>query len=129
LRVGVAVGLPPFAVPDKIAYGNPIAAISLADWDSTVSKQNQARMATSAKAPAAGRPLPSPGSNTPAARWGSLPDVGLVVLLFSTVFLAYLPALNGGVLWDDDAHLTKPALRSLHGLWRIWFDLGATQQY
>ena len=25
--------------------------------------------------------------------------------------------------------MTKPELRSLHGLWRIWFDLGATQQY
>ncbi len=25
--------------------------------------------------------------------------------------------------------MTKTALRSLHGLWRIWFDLGATQQY
>lgn len=25
--------------------------------------------------------------------------------------------------------MSKPALRSLHGLWRIWFDLGATQQY
>src|ERR1019366_10234774 len=22
-----------------------------------------------------------------------------------------------------------PDLQSLHGLWRIWFDLGATQQY
>src|SRR5262245_44687672 len=45
------------------------------------------------------------------------------------VFLAYLPAWNGGLLWDDQAHLTRPELRSWHGLWRIWFDLGATQQY
>jgi tetratricopeptide (TPR) repeat protein len=42
---------------------------------------------------------------------------------------AYGPALSGSRIWDDDAHLTKPGLRSLHGLWRIWFDLGATQQY
>jgi tetratricopeptide (TPR) repeat protein len=40
-----------------------------------------------------------------------------------------LPALNGGLLWDDAAHITRPELRSLHGLWRIWSDLGATQQY
>jgi len=33
------------------------------------------------------------------------------------------------MLWDDSAHVTAPALRSLHGLWRIWFELGATQQY
>ena len=29
----------------------------------------------------------------------------------------------------DAGHVTKPDLQSLHGLWRIWFDLGATQQY
>jgi tetratricopeptide (TPR) repeat protein len=43
--------------------------------------------------------------------------------------LAYLPAMSGGLLWDDDAHVTKPELRSLIGLYRIWFELGATQQY
>ena len=32
-------------------------------------------------------------------------------------------------LWDDNMHVTRPELRSLHGLWRIWFDLPATQQY
>jgi protein O-mannosyl-transferase len=43
--------------------------------------------------------------------------------------IAYSPALNGDLVWDDAAHVTKPELQSLHGLWRIWFDLGATQQY
>jgi protein O-mannosyl-transferase len=33
------------------------------------------------------------------------------------------------MLWDDDSHLTRYALRSLHGLWRIWFHLGDTAQY
>jgi hypothetical protein len=41
----------------------------------------------------------------------------------------YLPALNGGLLWDDSAHVTSLAMRSFHGLFRIWFQLGATQQY
>jgi tetratricopeptide (TPR) repeat protein len=50
-------------------------------------------------------------------------------LLLLAVLCAYLPALKGGFLWDDDAHVTGPALRSLHGLVRIWFDVGATQQY
>ncbi len=45
------------------------------------------------------------------------------------VLAAYWPALGGGLLWDDDAHVTQPALRSLHGLWRIWSEPGATQQY
>ena len=50
------------------------------------------------------------------------------VLLGATV-AAYWPALRGGFIWDDDGHVTRPDLRSWHGLERIWFDLGATQQY
>lgn len=37
--------------------------------------------------------------------------------------------MSGGVLWDDEAHLTKPELQSIGGLFRIWFEPGATQQY
>jgi len=51
------------------------------------------------------------------------------LLIVCATFLAYGPALDGGLLWDDAAHITRPDLRSLHGLWRIWSDLGATQQY
>jgi len=47
----------------------------------------------------------------------------------AAVVLAYLPAISGTFLWDDDAHVTRPELRSLAGLWRIWTDFGATQQY
>ena len=43
--------------------------------------------------------------------------------------MAYLPALKGGLIWDDDAHVTRSELRSVAGLWRIWSDLHATQQY
>src|SRR6202789_1597018 len=49
-------------------------------------------------------------------------------LLFVTL-IAYIPALNGGLLWDDEGHVTSPDLQSLHGLWRIWFEFGSTQQY
>jgi protein O-mannosyl-transferase len=49
--------------------------------------------------------------------------------VFLAALAAYWPMLQGGQIWDDNAHVTKPVLRSLHGLWRIWFDLGATQQY
>ena len=58
-----------------------------------------------------------------------IPDSALWMLLWLATFIAYRPALNGGFVWDDDGHITKLALRSAHGLWRIWFDLGATQQY
>ncbi len=49
--------------------------------------------------------------------------------LLVAVVLVYQPAWNGGFLWDDAAHLTRPELRSWAGLWRIWFDPGATQQH
>jgi tetratricopeptide (TPR) repeat protein len=51
------------------------------------------------------------------------------LLIFAAVFVAYLPALNGTILSDDLSHITLPHLRSVGGLWRIWTELGATQQY
>jgi tetratricopeptide (TPR) repeat protein len=47
----------------------------------------------------------------------------------AATLLAYQPAWHGDFLWDDNGHLTKPVLRSLGGLWRIWFVPGATQQF
>lgn len=46
----------------------------------------------------------------------------------ATLF-AYLPALTGGLIWNDADYVTAPALRSLHGLSLIWTKPGATQQY
>jgi tetratricopeptide (TPR) repeat protein len=61
------------------------------------------------------------------------PRVSASLLVFPAIcaaaLLAYWPALTGGFVWDDDAHVTAAALRSFHGLGRIWFSLGATQQY
>ena len=55
------------------------------------------------------------------------------VLAYFTILcatlVAYLPSLRGTLLWDDSSHITRLDLQSLHGLWRIWFQLGATQQY
>src|SRR5262245_62586671 len=55
----------------------------------------------------------------------SLVWAGLVLV----TALAYQPVWRGGMLWDDDAHLTRSDLQSAEGLRRIWFDVGATQQY
>src|SRR5262245_29701307 len=97
----------------------------------------------SAASPAGGRPeaeTPAPPGifvPPPWAIWG---------LILVATCLAYASAMTGGVLWDDDAHMTKPGLRSWDGLYRIWFDVvrtappvveggpprwapGATQQY
>jgi tetratricopeptide (TPR) repeat protein len=52
---------------------------------------------------------------------------GLIVLL---VVLAYLPALHGGFIWDDDAYVTHNAtLHDGEGLRQIWFKVGAVPQY
>jgi len=52
---------------------------------------------------------------------------GLIVLL---VCLAYLPALHGGFIWDDDVYVTNNlTLHDLGGLQRIWFEVGAVPQY
>ncbi len=70
-------------------------------------------------------PIPS---NEPSAR-RRVPVTLLVVAIFGITFLAYFPAIRGGQLWDDAAHITAPALQGLGGLKAIWFYLGATQQY
>lgn len=55
--------------------------------------------------------------------------VALAATIAVLLALIYARIVTGGFLWDDDAHVTPPALRSLEGLWRIWFDVHATQQY
>ena len=52
------------------------------------------------------------------------------LLLVVMTVTAYWPAMHGGFVWDDDAHISENnTLRSLHGLWEIWFKPGATCQY
>jgi protein O-mannosyl-transferase len=83
---------------------------------------------------AVGRSGSSPvDSRAPAAnRQSSLrhpADFAWVLLVFGATLLVYFPALRGGFIWDDDHHVPTVALQSWHGLWRIWFELGSTQQY
>lgn len=66
------------------------------------------------------RPISSPSS------FASF--IWLFVLLAAT-FLVYRPVWNGGLLWDDEAHVTAEALRSWSGLWRIWTETSVSQQY
>ena len=51
------------------------------------------------------------------------------LLLVATIFSVYQPVWHAGFIWDDDKHVTRPELRSLGGLGRIWIEPGATQQY
>jgi Flp pilus assembly protein TadD len=55
--------------------------------------------------------------------WGS----ALIVLV---TIVAYLPAIRGGFIWDDDKYLTdNPTMRSVEGLREIWLNPDATVQY
>src|SRR5437588_12499585 len=52
----------------------------------------------------------------------SLGGARLIAALVAAFVFVYQPAWNGGLLWDDAAHLTRPELRSALGLGRIWFE-------
>ena len=77
-------------------------------------------------------PLPK-SSRKPAksAGAGRLPQavwLGLIIVL--ATLAAYAPAFSGGFVWDDDDWVTNnQTLRSLGGLWDIWFNPAATPQY
>jgi tetratricopeptide (TPR) repeat protein len=69
------------------------------------------------------RPAPAPATN-PVLR-----QFALAVALCGATFAAYFPSLAGELIWNDLDYVTKPALRSLAGLGRIWTEPGATEQY
>lgn len=54
----------------------------------------------------------------------------LFVVFFLTIIIVYIPAIQSGYIWDDDTYVTQnETLRSVEGLGRIWFEIGATKQY
>jgi|GEM_PF-4223248 len=55
--------------------------------------------------------------------------VGAMLGLYGLALVIYAPAFHGEFLWDDAAHVTRLGLQGWNGLWRIWFEIGATQQY
>jgi protein O-mannosyl-transferase len=68
------------------------------------------------------------GAPSPSRPWAA-PSWLLGLLLVAAALAAYLRVWHAGFIWDDDAHLIRPELAALHGLWRIWSEPGATQQY
>jgi hypothetical protein len=72
--------------------------------------------------------LPLPPAPAPAPR--AVPPWAWDAALVALVVVAYLPALGNGWIWDDDDYVTaNQALRSLHGLWQLWFEPGVVPQY
>src|SRR5207247_3239368 len=79
------------------------------------------------------RRVPSSGPSmtsapTTSSLWGRR-DTWLAVVLVAGTLAIYFPALQGGFIWNDSDYVTQPDLRSLSGLWRIWSEVGATEQY
>jgi tetratricopeptide (TPR) repeat protein len=68
-------------------------------------------------------------SNRPPSLSPAVLLLAIATLLLAT-FIAYLPALSAGYIWDDLPYVTRnPLLRSTEGLARIWTEPGATPQY
>jgi len=58
------------------------------------------------------------------------PFLLVLLLLLTLLVVAYLPALHGGYIWDDDDYVTRnETLRTAQGLGRIWFEPSASPQY
>ncbi len=51
------------------------------------------------------------------------------VLLGLAILFCFARSLSGGFIWNDSEYVTRPELRSLAGLGRIWTEPGATEQY
>jgi len=64
-----------------------------------------------------------------AARRERVRSVWLGALVCCATVVAYLPAMTAGFIWNDSEYVTTPQLRSVDGLARIWFEVGATEQY
>ncbi|MBB5033878.1 tetratricopeptide repeat protein [Prosthecobacter vanneervenii] len=61
----------------------------------------------------------------------TFPDWAGTALILVVTLLAYYPALPGGFLWDDEEWTKniEELRQSWHGLWRMWSDFKALQQY
>jgi len=66
--------------------------------------------------------------SAPARSWRALYFGGLLVIC---TLVAYIPAMNGQFVWDDDSWTTGIVhlLRDGAGLWSMWRHLTALQQY
>jgi tetratricopeptide (TPR) repeat protein len=71
-----------------------------------------------------------PQHHMPRLTPASLRTAAKAAFLVGLTVLAYLPALRNGFIWDDDAWLMhNSTLEGVNGLYRLWFDLLALQQY
>ena len=56
--------------------------------------------------------------------------VGLAIIIVAGSLAAYIPAIRGEFIWDDDKYVSEnPLLSAPDGLWRIWFSKDVPSQY
>jgi protein O-mannosyl-transferase len=75
-----------------------------------------------------------PAQTAPAAAAPGVPRWlvvgGLAALVVAATVVAYLPAIGGGFIWDDNMYVTgNTTLRTLDGLRRIWLEPTSIPQY
>ena len=58
--------------------------------------------------------LPAPPADWKELRGESRSDLLWLAVLLCATLVAYLPALRGGLVWDDAGHVTRPDLQSSH---------------
>ena len=64
-----------------------------------------------------------------ASHWSSRPLLCAIAILAMT-WVAYLPALRAGYIWDDDDHVTQNAFQRTPTVLKwVWSRLGTTPQY
>lgn len=52
------------------------------------------------------------------------------IFIFAACLAAYIPAMHGGFIWDDDYYVYgNPLVRSSDGLWNIWTGKDMPSQY
>ncbi|MFH1999562.1 MAG: tetratricopeptide repeat protein [Planctomycetota bacterium] len=67
---------------------------------------------------------------TPCTRLNTRWSWIMAAALVAAVFLAYMPVMQAGFIWDDDDYVThNPVIRTSDGLASIWFDPGSLPQY
>src|SRR5271169_5076858 len=82
---------------------------------------------TARERPRRGRPKPSEHRPATVSRWPRWAPATVLIVL---TFVAYLPAIQGGFIWDDNDYVTGNAvLRTTDGLRRIWMEPDAVPQY
>jgi len=74
--------------------------------------------------------LRQPTTSATAGKPFAFPAVWSVLLLIAAVLLAYLPALRGGFIFDDNVFLTaNPLIQAPDGLRRLWFTRQAADYW